>query len=221
MRYDVGRDLSWSAKAFLDLVWPRIAPWLRGGELVPVESATAASLQATFDTLAGIDAWHLCHEQRAMRGIASRIQTTADGYEPYNTFTIRYKRSSGAETEFSKRLAAIRDREGGWLYPHLTCQAYIDQRKERLLSCAVVRTEHLYVYADEWLDHGGEQAYIKANGADANEFIVVKWSSLRADGVGVKTYTSPTVMGVPRLILTRQEPDLMADATLFVQGSFA
>jgi len=174
---------------------------MRGGEMIPVESTTAASLQATFDTLAGIDAWHLCHEQRAMRGIASRVQTIAEGYEPYNTFTIRYRCASGADTEFSKRLAAIRDRDGGWLYPHLTCQAYIDQRKERLLSCAVVRTEDLYVYADDWLDHGGEQASIKVNGADANEFIVVKWVSLKADGVRIRAYTSPDASTAPRLIL--------------------
>ena len=185
----------------MELVWPRIAPWMRGGELIPVESTTAASLQATFDTLAGIDAWHICHEQRAMRGIASRVQTIADGYEPYNTFTIRYRRSSGAETEFAKRLAAIRDRDGGWLYPHLTCQAYIDQRKERLLSCAVVRTKDLYMYADDWLDHGGEQACIRTNRADANEFIVVKWTSLKGDGVRVRVYTSSVAPTTPRLVL--------------------
>lgn len=182
---------------------------MRGGELIPVESATAVSLQATFDTLAGIDAWHLCHEQRAMRGIASRVQTIADEHEPYNTFTIRYKRSSGAETEFAKRLAAIRDRDGGWLYPHLTCQAYIDQRKEKLLSCAVVRTEDLYVYADDWLGYDNDRARIMVNGADGNEFIVVKWASLQGDGMRVRTHVNQAASMAPRLILSAKQTTVL------------
>jgi hypothetical protein len=44
-----------------------------------------------------------------------------------NTFTIRYKRASGAKTEYQKRSEAILNNKG-YLYPYLTIQAYLDKR---------------------------------------------------------------------------------------------
>src|SRR5437762_25013 len=76
-----------------------------------------------------------------LRGIASRIQYGRS----YPTFTLRYKRSSGAATEFEKRLYAIRHGAQGYIYPHLTIQAYISRPSGRLLAAAVTETSSLYL----------------------------------------------------------------------------
>jgi hypothetical protein len=67
----------------------------------------------------------------------------------YRTFTIRYKRKSGSETEFSKRIKAING-DQGFLFPHLTVQAYLDKRgaAKKILGGCVVRTVDLYKYAE-------------------------------------------------------------------------
>ncbi|MCZ2079891.1 MAG: hypothetical protein LC130_33400 [Bryobacterales bacterium] len=193
MNDNVATSLQWSAKAFVDLVWPCIAPWMRGGELIPVESAATKEFANSLDVYAGIDAWHLCHKSQAMRGIASRVQKIAGGKAPYNTFTIRYQLEGGTKTEYAKRITAIRDRTGGWLYPYLTVQAYVDQDKKRLLSCAAVRTEDLYTYVEARLGRDGESVPIKSNEDDGNKFIVVEWSLLKRAGVQIRTYAAPSV----------------------------
>jgi hypothetical protein len=71
-----------------------------------------------------------------MRGIALRIQTIKSPYKPYNTFTVRNKRQSGAKTEYEKRKYAI---ESGYLYPYLTVQAYVNEQG-KLISFAVSKT---------------------------------------------------------------------------------
>lgn len=76
----------------------------------------------------------------------------------YKTFTIRYRRASGAVTEYAKRLAAIRGNDGA-LYPYLTIQAYADKREQgHLLSYAIVKTVrpirvHRRTLARQWHVH--------------------------------------------------------------------
>ena len=65
----------------------------------------------------------------------------------YKTFTVRFKRKSGVETEYKKRAEAILS-DKGYLYPYLTIQAYLDKRGDSkdILSCGVIKTKDLYNY---------------------------------------------------------------------------
>lgn len=74
-----------------------------------------------------------------MRGLASRVQWG----EARRTFTIRTRSKGRGETELEKRARAIENRENGHLFPHLTVQAYLDQRGGKLLSAAVIKTTDL------------------------------------------------------------------------------
>ena len=162
MNDDVIRDLSWSSRAFKDMVWPEVdrLNWCGRGRLVTVEGSTTEGLAKEFDTLAGIDAWHLLDNRGFMRGIASRVQEILPGRDPYATFTVRYRRYGGAATEFEKRLSAIRDRDSGALYPHLTVQAYIrDRRGGPLLAAAMSKTvDVVNLLAQQLSDSTAERA---------------------------------------------------------------
>lgn len=183
MRADVATDLSASTLAFTSVVWPALSRLVRNGEFIPVEASTASGLARDFDVLAGIDAWQKLPD--GMRGIACRVQSCR---VPWDTFTIRYERDSGAETEYAKRLRAIQDREGGWLYPHLTIHGYVSDADGSLLSAAVVRTCDLFAFAAEHEhDASPETVYFRSNDrasrGDANKFLVCPWANLRRAGV--------------------------------------
>jgi hypothetical protein len=110
--------------------------------LIPVESVTDSAFAKCFDQHAGIDAWQL-KTDRGLRGIASRVQWDDQRRDfPYCTFTVRHARDSGAETEYTKRLRALREK-GGWLFPYLAVQAFFTQPKRagEILTCAVAKTE--------------------------------------------------------------------------------
>jgi hypothetical protein len=178
MRLDVATDLSRSATDFACVVWPHIAPWLGGGELVPVEAVGDPDM---LDIYAGIDAWHLEGNAHRMRGIASRVQ-----YPPnlYASFTIRSSRTSGAETELAKRLEALYHPERGWLLPAITVQAYV--AGGALIGAGCVYTRDLYLFVAG--GRPGLDYLVKTNGDDANEFYAVWWSCLREHGVRVRTF---------------------------------
>lgn len=136
MRDDVAVSLKQSSEAFLRFVWPAIAPVLGGGELVPVESVTASEMARNLDILAGIDAW-MVKGHFGMVGIASRVQECPKAWD---SFTIRMSRTSGAETEYAKRLRALQAPPGKWLSPYLICQGYVLSWDDGpLLSAAIAR----------------------------------------------------------------------------------
>jgi hypothetical protein len=171
LQSDVHRDLSASAAAFINAVWPAIADRCGGGEIVPVESVTAQGFARDLDTLSGIDAWQIIRHRHVIRGIASRIQWT-DG--PWRTFTIRRSRSTGAATEYEKRREAIANAEMGALYPTLTVQAYFDQRTDaRLLRAAVALTRDVF----DCIEQGYATTEINPDG---NTFYAVPWAVLIA-----------------------------------------
>lgn len=144
MRGEVARDLSKSAKAFKEIVWPEIAHWCRGGELIPVEGVTDSRMASLLDQLAGIDAWQVV-DGEGVRGIASRVQFGAS----YRSFTIRRNRvHSTRETEWQKRRRSHKNQDAGWLYPTLTVQAYIS-RDGKLLYACMARTSELFAFADD------------------------------------------------------------------------
>jgi hypothetical protein len=137
-------DLSRSARAFVQKVWPILKQRI-GGELIPVETNTSSELFRLLDQRAGIDEWHWGGD-KGIRGMASRVQWIKPGYAPWNTFTMRKSRDSGAKTEYQKRVEAIQSNEG-WMYPALTVQAYIrDNENAELLSFGLAYTDEIIDY---------------------------------------------------------------------------
>jgi len=193
----VARDLSQSARTFLDVVWPAIRGLVGYGEILPVEGTASAEMQKHFDQLAGIDAWQVAPEKGRMRGIASRVQY---GDRPWETFTIRYARKNGFETEYAKRLAAILDEDRGWILPHLTVQAYVTRGTPTLLLAAVTKTQDLYLstaaeIAEKGLRTRGPGVWVKTNPEDGTEFLCVSFDVLRDRGMVVKVRPSSAGVG--------------------------
>lgn len=137
------KDLTKSAKAFIEIVWPQISSssMIEKGELIAVESVTAKGFTKQLDILAGIDCWQIMGE--GMRGIASRVQF---GNTDYRSFTIRYKRPSGIPTEYEKRKLAIHNNKG-LLYPYLTIQAYLT-KDNKFMSAGIIKTKDLFMCLD-------------------------------------------------------------------------
>lgn len=185
---EVRRDLERSQSALTGVVWPAVAHFCGGGELVSVEGSPIATHLA-LDMLAGIDGYQR-HTDRGLRGVASRVQPIWRWVRPWDTFTIRLSRISGAETEYVKRLFAIENPCGGWMYAHLTIQAYVCRETGALLSAAVVRTKDLFLHAKECREahgwNGKSAGACYTNSTNNARFVVVPWEHLQASGVAVK-----------------------------------
>jgi len=174
-----------SAKDFLNIVWPRVSqlPIIGGGKLKPVESVTEKGFGIKLDTLAGIDAWQVTENPSGIRGIASRVQWVG-GKKRYDSFTIRTELASGNETEMQKRLRAINNPEEGCLYPHLTVQAFLNEKGGKLLSVAAIKTKELVLQANVLLsckeklrDNPSLYGFIKLE--DGTEFLFMRWKYLK------------------------------------------
>ncbi|MEI2454852.1 hypothetical protein [Lysobacter firmicutimachus] len=181
MNAQIHQALSDSARDFQDIVWPQIAalPLIQGGDLRPVEAVAEKNFRDELDLLSGIDAWHILDGRAGMRGIASRVQWG----QAHSSFTIRTRVASGQETEFHKRLRAIRNIDEGHLYPHLTVQAYLDERKGQLLAAAVVRTRELIETAAVLVEKRERlrplpHLYGFRPNADGTEFLYLNWAYL-------------------------------------------
>ncbi|WP_363796694.1 hypothetical protein ABU614_15560 [Lysobacter firmicutimachus] len=186
MNAQIQQALSDSASDFRDIVWPQIAalPLIQGGDIRPVEAVAEKNFRDELDLLSGIDAWQILDGRTGMRGIASRVQWG----QAHSSFTIRTRVASGQETEFHKRLRAIRNIEEGHVYPHLTVQAYLDQRKGRLLAAAVVRTKELIELAavrvaEREKEPPQSQHYGFRPNADGTEFLYLNWTYLVREAV--------------------------------------
>ena len=170
-------DLSWSARAFSDLVWPPLSKILPG-DIIHVEAITKSDFARDLDQTSGIDAWHIVNG-RGIRGIASRVQVCPYPFDRYDTFTIRRSRDSGARTEYAKRKEAIQSSQG-WLYPHLTIQSYISARSNgSLRSFAVAQTANIIAAIDHWIEleqPEDSNVYIRRTGNAS--FYVVEWDSV-------------------------------------------
>ncbi len=189
--------LTESKRDFLTTVVPRILPILGGGEIVPVEEVSAAGFVKDLDVLAGIDAWHLIRGECVMRGIASRVQwVDSDPYRrEYRTFTVRTRTALGNATEFDKRMTAITEAERGWLYPHLTCQAYLQSKGGPLLSVAVAKTSDVIYCVSRGV--GGSDKELPAPGG--NWFRAVSWKYMIA--AGLLRFVLPGPDETPELLL--------------------
>lgn len=159
-------DLSRSAKAFEFLVWPVLRQVI-GGKLVHVELIARQDFAKDLDVRAGIDAWHI--HDRGIRGLASRVQAG----RAWDTFTVRRSRATGVATEYEKRCYAIQAGEG-WIYPHLTIQAYITAwDMGRLLSVGVARTADLMRFIQ-----AHEDTVTVRSAPDGNTFFVVPFDAV-------------------------------------------
>lgn len=174
--------LSDSASDFLNIVWPSISelPIVGGGQLQPVEAVAEKDFKDQLDLLAGIDAWQIQSNPSAIRGLASRVQWG----EPRKTFTIRTRSKGGGETELEKRARAIANRDNGHLYPHLTVQAYLDERRGNLLCAAVIKTTDLIARASflkmNMKYNGNWFGYVDNN--DGSQFMYIAWEDLKSKG---------------------------------------
>ncbi|GAG08074.1 unnamed protein product, partial [marine sediment metagenome] len=165
MRQAVKRDMDDSAYDFKRVVWPVIKNHC-GGQCVVIEGSQATGMDRSFDTLAGVDTWCVDRDKQVISGIASRIQW---GLRVWRTFTVRKSRSSGARTEFRKRLDSL---EAGTLYPTFSVHAYVTRRKTGdLIAAAVIDTRELYRHVAE------NVCKIQVNPYDHNEFFVVPWDA--------------------------------------------
>jgi len=178
------QDLTSSAEAFMRVVWPAIKGRLGGGEIVPVESVADKGMATMLDQRSGIDAWHLSTDKQ-VRGIASRVQWGT----PWDTFTVRYSRDSGAKTEYEKRKNDINS-SSGWLYPHLTVQAFIAGKKSEcgpLLSVGIIKTRSLIDACDQIVAGNVQKNFGGIRPTGNATFIWAKWSWLKNAGYDIKT----------------------------------
>jgi len=178
MLYEVKRDFGDSAFDFLRVVLPKLKEKrMLSGKIIPVESVTAKEMVKHLDIDGGIDVWQI-QKGVGMRGIASRIQW---GNKNWNTFTIRKSRTSGAKTEYEKRMFAIKT--GGYLYPFYTIQAYVSQRRVGdLISVAIAKTKDIFDLIKVGL------CYEKPNGSDGNVFIIVDWEDMFVNNKAIKAW---------------------------------
>jgi len=181
---DFKSDLEASSNDFLRVVWPAIKSSVGGGEIVPVESVADKGMATMLDQRSGIDAWHLSKDKQ-VRGVASRVQWT---HKPWNTFTVRYTRDSGAKTEFEKRKHDIAS-GAGWLYPHLTVQAFIEGSKASsgdLMSVAVIKTKSLIDACEQILEGSVDKKDGGVRRTSNAAFIWASWGWLKRSGYEIK-----------------------------------
>lgn len=163
------RDLDDSKNHFCDIVWPQIKQWFGADAKLLKTEGRETALAKAFDAVMGVDYWTV-DDGRGMAGIASRVQT----YDK-TTFTIRYERGSGVDTEHQKRLQQLND--DGLELPTYTLQAYVDPVLELLRNVAVCKTAELYAYIDETVCPGSERHPLI--GSDESErFYPIAWTEL-------------------------------------------
>src|ERR1017187_3710043 len=166
MRKEVLDALSKSAKDFVTIVWPVAKPIMGGGELIPCEHFMSDELKTTLDQSAGVDGWQII-DKGGMSAIASRVQYTNQDFQ---TFTIRFERPNGGETELSKRLRAIKS-GGRLLYPYWTVQAFLWARRKKMGSIGIVHTKTLMLLADDY-----RRAYINVKRSpDGEKFVYIRF----------------------------------------------
>ena len=164
---------------------PIIKQLLGGGEIKPVEG-NDNDICLMLDQNCGIDYFQTYGKDHNLNGITwgvgSRFQKIPSGCKPYNTFTVRKERESGARTEYQKRCLAIKY---NGIYPYLTMHGYYDSDTGEILSLAIAKTENIFDVIDQGyyrilrtgFDQFG-QAY----------FYAIDWETVKRLGYPVKIY---------------------------------
>lgn len=151
-------------------------------EYIAVEEHPDRELNRVIDMYGGIDL--ILKSKTGLRGVASRVQPSNPRYPNKNwrTFTVRYSRDSGAETEFKKRSNAIKN---GCLYPCYTLQAYLDENEE-LLGYAICRTKDLFNLIEKSLY---EKKHTHDDQIGQAEFLAVSWDDFKKNGFDIYEVT--------------------------------
>ena len=174
---DFKDDLSWSAKLFINQVWPQCKYFCGNGELLQMEGRPDNELASLFDIRAGIDGWQI--HKDGMRGIASRVQVPNPmilNKFPYNSFTIRWKRDNNSMTEYEKRKLAIDT--GRWIYPLITIQAYAKTESGPILSIGLAKTVDIFDFI--------KKGYHEFNRTFNAVFAICYWNEMIRRGYEVK-----------------------------------
>jgi len=146
---------------------------LKRGYIVETENLNDI-VSKWLDIYSGIDG--LLMDEKDVSGIALRIQEHSS--KNWETFTIRYERSTGSETEYIKRKRQIYNKQ--CFYPHYTCQAYFSNEGE-LLGGAFCLTKDLYdvlLKNEPFTYNKTNNIYLERNNSDNNIFIVVPFKQL-------------------------------------------
>lgn len=167
---------------------PIIERLLNGGKLYTVEGSDD-ELCVMLDTTCGTDYMQVYKTKGLAWGVTSRMQEidTAKTPRPFNSFTVRKERASGAKTEWEKRRLAIKC---GGIYPYLTMQGFVDKNNGEIMSLAIARTKDIMDYIDSG------KAKTRHTGRDQKgqaEFFVVYWKNFKDEGYDIKIYEKQEV----------------------------
>lgn len=147
-----------------------------GGEVIHTEHLNE-SIAQLLDRYSGVDA--IYKNGYDISGVALRVQQHSD--TNWKTYTIRYSRHNGSETEFNKRLRQIYSSNNHIIYPHFTCQAYMD-KDNKLLGGGFCLTKELFdvarKYGPPFKKKGESDVYLQVNKSDKNQFVVVPFKLL-------------------------------------------
>lgn len=120
-----------------------------------------SEISKLFDQYCGMD--YVVKNGKSVFGIAARVNFKR---KHHNHITIRYKRTTGAETEFSKRVKQIKNKAGN-IYASITMQ--IDAKENELLRAIIFESNQLYLHIDRNLKHF-EANYMETCSYDGNKF---------------------------------------------------
>jgi hypothetical protein len=166
---NVDDDLANSRTRFEEIVWPEISEWFGDDPHLHRTEDKPGALREDFDCVGGVDYW-VVERGAGMVSIASRVQT----YDK-TTFTVRYSRGTGNDTEYQKRMRQLNSH---YELPTYTVQAYVDATLRALRNVAAVKTSSLYEYIATGTP-GEDWPLIPSN---ENEFFFpVSWSELQGE----------------------------------------
>jgi len=138
-----------------------------GAEKITFLEQEMSNASIILDRTAGLDC--LVQKNGVLYGMATRVQWCN---EPYNTYTVRYKRNTGNKTEYEKRSDQINIE--GSIYPHWTLQTFFSRIGE-FLSVGIIETRKLYEHIESNFDT------LDIRKTDNASFIVVDWEALKPD----------------------------------------
>ena len=146
------------------------------GEILDVENQNNIVCQH-LDQQCGID--YLVHFEGLTNGLAWRAQQEDPFLGPFNSFTIRKERESGAMTEFEKRKKSI---EMSALYPYYTAQAFYGCRNKELKTLGIARTKDIIECIEKGLCSVNETGKAQIGQA---KFYTVWWKVMKKNGYQV------------------------------------
>ena len=178
------KDLQFSL-AQVEKARPIIKKLMGGGEIKPVEGRDD-EICLMLDQNCGTDYFQIFGNGHKLDGVVwgvgSRFQKVCHGCKPFDTFTIRKERESGAKTEFEKRKLAI-ERNG--IYPYLTMHGYYDESNGEILSLAIARTKDIWQCIEE--GHADER-HTGENQIGQAKFFYLYWDKVKNLGFPIKIY---------------------------------